>query len=60
MNSNKKTVRSLQNVKINMKMKLSALWVAVMLCYIYGDIFTLNVPGILEKIIAGKMMALES
>ncbi len=56
----KKTARSLEDVKINVKMKLSALWVAVMLCYIYGDIFTLNVPGIVEKIIAGKMMGLVS
>lgn len=35
----------LEDFKINVKFKLSALWVSVMFCYIYGDIFTLFVPG---------------
>ncbi len=38
MNTNKKTTRILEDVKINVKIKLSVLWVAVMLCYIYGDL----------------------
>ena len=38
MNTNKKTVRILEDVKISTKMKLSALWAAVMFCYIFGDI----------------------
>ncbi len=52
MNSNKKTVK-MEDVKINVKMKLSALWVAVMLCYIYGDLFSVYKPGFIEEIIAG-------
>ncbi len=55
MNSNKKTARILEDVKINVKIKLSALWVTVMLCYIYGDIVTFYMPGLIEEIIAGKM-----
>ncbi len=52
MNSNKKTARIVEDVKINVKIKLSALWVAVMLCYIYGDLFTFYKPGIIAEIVA--------
>jgi len=34
MNTNKKTIRILEDVKISAKMKLPALWAAVMFCYI--------------------------
>jgi hypothetical protein len=45
----------LQDVQINIKFKLSALWVSVVLCYIYGDYFGLYVPGTLQDMIDGKM-----
>jgi len=51
-NSNKKTAE-LEDVKINVKIKLSALWVAVMFLYIYVDYFTLHIPGHIEDILAG-------
>ncbi|GAG15374.1 unnamed protein product, partial [marine sediment metagenome] len=54
MNSNKKSARILQDVKINVKIKLSALWVAVTLCYVYADVFVLYKPGHIEEIIAGE------
>ena len=54
MNSIKKTATIFEDVKINVKMKLSALWVAVMLCYIYCDFFSLFEPAHIEEIIAGK------
>jgi len=38
MNTNKKTARILENVKINVKMKLSGLWVAAMFSWVYGDL----------------------
>lgn len=31
--------------KINVKIKLAALWTSLMFCYIYGDYFELYVPG---------------
>ncbi|RPJ20376.1 MAG: hypothetical protein EHM33_28595 [Chloroflexi bacterium] len=43
------------DVKINVKMKLSALWVALMLLYIYADIFSLFRPGVITEMMAGKM-----
>ncbi len=45
----------LEDVKINVKMKISGLWVAVMLCYLYGDIVRLYEPGALEEMLAGRM-----
>ncbi len=46
---------TLENVKINVKIRISALWVTLMLCYIYADILSLFNPGAVEEIIAGKM-----
>ena len=44
-----------QDVKINVKMKLSALWVALMLLYIYADILSLFKAGAIEKMMEGFM-----
>lgn len=44
----------LKDFKINVKLKLSALWVAVMFCYVYGDFFSLFVPGRLERLMDGN------
>lgn len=49
------TITEKQDVKINVKMKLSALWVALMLLYIYCDIFSLYRTGQLEEMISGRM-----
>ena len=39
---------------IRVEQKISALWAAVMLCYIYGDVFSFFKPGTLRDIIAGN------
>ncbi len=44
---------NLEDFKINVKFKLSALWIAVMFCYIYGDYFSLYVPGQVEGFVKG-------
>ena len=54
MNSIKKTTAT-EDVKVSVKMKLSALWVAMMLLYIYADIFSLFRPGQIEEMIEGLM-----
>ena len=41
---------------IHIRIKLSALWVAVMFCYIYGDYFELYVPQKVEGLLNGKNM----
>jgi hypothetical protein len=35
----------LHDIQIHVRYKLSALWAALMFCYIYGDYFGLYVPG---------------
>jgi hypothetical protein len=51
--SNKTTERD--EAKISVKMKLSALWITLMLLYIYADIFHLFMPGRITNIVNGQM-----
>ena len=41
--------RSLADDKVNIKIKLAALWATLMFLYIYADYFRLMTPGKLEK-----------
>jgi hypothetical protein len=54
MNSIDKTI-GMEDMKIGMKIKLSALWVAMMLLYIYADILSLFRPGQIEEMTEGLM-----
>jgi hypothetical protein len=47
--------RTLVDVKVNVKIKLAALWATVMFLYIYVDHFALFELGIIETIIAGEI-----
>ena len=55
MNSEKKTATILKDAKIDVKLKLAALWGAVMFSYVYNDIIDFYRLGELEHIIAGYM-----
>ena len=55
MNSEKKTATILEDPKINIKIKLSGLWVANMFLFIYVDYFGLYIPGVMGKIIEGEV-----
>ena len=55
MNSEKKNATILEDVKVNIKIKLSALWVTVMFIYLYVDVFGFFKPGVIEDAIAGKV-----
>ena len=44
----------LEDFKVNIKIKLAALWTSVMFCYIYEDYFELYVPRKIEHIISGE------
>lgn len=46
---------ALDDVKIHVRIKLSALWTSVMLCYLYGDYFGLYVPGTVQHMLDGTM-----
>lgn len=50
-----KKITEMEDMKVNVKIKLSALWIAMMLLYIYADILSLFSPGQVEEMLAGKM-----
>src|SRR5688572_19253077 len=54
MNTDKRIIE-MEDIKISVKMKLSALWIAMMLLYIYADILSLFRPGQVEEMIEGFM-----
>jgi hypothetical protein len=45
---------ALDDIKVHVRLKLSALWTALMFCYIYGDYFGLYVPGKLQGMLNGE------
>ena len=51
---NSKKTSNLEDTKVNIKIKLSALWASVTLCYLYGDYFELYVPRKVEGLINGE------
>ncbi len=46
--------RILEDVKIDVKLKIAALWATVMLLFAYGDIFGYFRPGFIGEIMAGN------
>lgn len=56
MNSGDTNVDKLEDLKVNVKIKLSALWASVTFLYIYGDYFELYVPNKVQGIINGSSM----
>jgi hypothetical protein len=58
-NTRTKTASFLQDVKINVKTKLSALWVTLMFCYTYADILGFYAPGNLEELLAGEIAGIQ-
>ena len=53
MNSDKKTARMLEDVKINVKIKLSALWVALVFFYSYNDVISFFRQDTIEGVLSG-------
>lgn len=45
----------MEDVRINVKLILSALWVAAMFCYLYADVLGLFVPGSIAEILTGEI-----
>jgi hypothetical protein len=54
-----KTTRILEDVKINVKIKLAALWTALVFLYTYGDILGFYTPGNLEQLISGEIEGIQ-
>jgi hypothetical protein len=55
MDKDENKAKKLEYFKTNVKMKLSALWIVLMILYIYNDFFALFTPGALEEMMEGKM-----
>ena len=48
-------MRTLEDIQVPVKCRLSALWASLMFCYIYGDYFGLYKPGTLQQMLDGRM-----
>lgn len=53
MKNNKNTSIVLSNTSIDIKIKLSALWLVFMVLYIYTDFYKLFVPGSIQEMLSG-------
>jgi hypothetical protein len=45
----------LSDLRLHVKLKLSALWTSLMFCFVYGDYFELYRPGKLDSVMAGRI-----
>lgn len=53
------TSKVLKNAEIDIKFKLSALWIVYMMLYIYTDFYTLYMPGKIQEMMSGAMDGVE-
>jgi uncharacterized protein DUF6326 len=51
--------RFLEDVRIGVRLKISALWIAMLFLFAYGDIFGFFAPGHIEEIISGEISGME-
>lgn len=59
MNSQKAQQNDLEEIKVNVKLKLAAAWTSFMFLYIYIDYFHLYMPGSVEDLVSGKVFEFE-
>lgn len=55
MTTQKTPKNELEDVKMNVRVKLAALWSSFMFLYIYVDYFHLYMPGMIEDILKGRV-----
>jgi hypothetical protein len=59
MNSQKTKQNALEEIKVNVKVKLAAIWASFMFFYTYVDYFHLYMPGSLKDMLAGKVFVFD-
>ena len=59
MSTNAKRSKRLEDININVKLKISALWIALMFCYTYADILGFYSPGNLEELLTGEIAGIQ-
>jgi hypothetical protein len=47
--------RTFEDVKVGVRCKLAALWIAMLLLFAYGDIFGFYSPGQIQEVLAGQL-----
>ena len=47
--------RTFEDVKVGVRCKLAALWIAMLLLFAYGDIFGFLRPGQIQEVMAGEL-----
>ena len=50
---------TLEDIKVNLKLKLAALWASFMFLYIYVDHFALYMPSKIDDILKGKVFVFD-
>lgn len=50
---------ALEDIKVNVKLKLATLWASLMFLIIYLDYFALYMPGIIEDILIGRVFVFD-
>lgn len=59
MNTQKDAKNSLEDIQVNVKIKLATLWTSFMFLYTYVDYFHLYMPGCIKDILAGKVFVFD-
>ena len=47
--------RTFEDVKVGVRSKIAALWVAMLFLFAYGDIFGFFSPGQIQEVMAGQI-----
>jgi hypothetical protein len=55
----KTSENALEEIKVNLNLKLASLWASFMFLYIYVDHFPLFMPGTLQGMLAGRVFVFE-
>jgi len=55
----KQSQNTIEDFKVNVKIKLASLWASFMFLYIYVDLFAFFMPGKIEDIIKGKVFVFD-
>ena len=50
---------TLEDVRVGVRPKISALWVAILVLFAYGDIFGFFKPGQIEEVMSGEISGIE-
>jgi uncharacterized protein DUF6326 len=50
---------SLEDQRIGVRLKISALWIAMLFLFAYGDIFGFFKPGQIEEVVSGEISGIE-